>query len=269
MARFVKYYDLSGHWLSKKPEYSSWWMDLVYLANYEDSRFFINGVMVECKRGELAWSVLSLSERWKVDRQRVRTFLKSLEKDFMITLKSNQQTTVITICNYCKYQDNKPTDKPTPNQRLTNGKPTPNHIIEIQEVLEVLEVLEKDISANADSAKPKKQSVEKLLLLDYGVDEQLADDFIVLRKSKRSPVTKTVCRSIMAEAEKAMLSFNQAIEICIARGWQGFNASWDLGVNKPINEKYKTKEQLRQEGTDRAREEFLNRNKTIDGELSK
>ena len=268
MARFVKYYDLSGHWLSKKPEYGYWWMDLVYLANYEDSKFFINGFLIECKRGELAWSVLSLAQRWNVNRQRVRTFLKSLEKDLMITSKSNQQTTIITICNYSKYQDYKPTDKPTPNQRLTNGKPTPKHIIEIQEIQEVLE---EDTTTNVVvSTKPKKQTVEKLLLLDFGIDEDLADDFLKLRKAKQAPITKTVCKQLQSEALKAGITINQAIEICIGRNWQNFNASWDWQNTKPINgATYKTREQLRQEGTDKARAAFLASFKTIDGEVVK
>jgi hypothetical protein len=149
MDRFIKYYDLSCHWLFKKPQYFMWWVDIIYLANYENNRFFINGTFIECNRGELAWSMVSLAERWKVDRQRVRTFLNILKKDFMITLKTNQRTTIITICNYNKYQTSKPANKPVTNQPLTTCQPALNHNIEILEVLET-------ISTNVDIVgKPK------------------------------------------------------------------------------------------------------------------
>jgi biotin operon repressor len=122
-----------------------------------------------------------------------------------------------------------------------------------------------------DKQQPKKaKSIEKIMLLDYGLDEQLADDFLTLRKSKRAPVTKTVCKSIQTEAEKAGILFSQAIEICINRSWQSFNASWDWQCRKQTNgTTYKTKEQLRQEGTDKARAAFLASFKTIDGEVMK
>lgn len=128
-----------------------------------------------------------------------------------------------------------------------------------------------NISTNVDIlAKPKKHTTEKLLLMDFGIDEDLADDFVKLRKAKRAPITKTVCKQLQNEATKAGIAINQAVEICISRTWQNFNASWDWKNTKPINgTTYKTREQLRQEGTDKAREAFLASFKTIDSEVVK
>lgn len=62
-----------------------------------------------------------------------------------------------------------------------------------------------------------------------GVDAQVIDDFKKLRKQKRAAVTMTAMLSIQKEAAKAGLSLNDALLLCCARGWQGFNADWVTG----------------------------------------
>jgi hypothetical protein len=59
-----------------------------------------------------------------------------------------------------------------------------------------------------------------------GVLQNVWDDFLQLRKGKRSAVTDTVMRGIEKEAQKAGLSLNDALEHCCIAGWQSFNADW-------------------------------------------
>jgi uncharacterized protein YdaU (DUF1376 family) len=73
----------------------------------------------------------------------------------------------------------------------------------------------------------KKKSSEPVA---EGVDAQVYQDFIELRKAKKSPLTSTALEGIKREAAKAGWSLNQALTECVARGWQGFKAEW---VNKP------------------------------------
>lgn len=63
-------------------------------------------------------------------------------------------------------------------------------------------------------------------LLFRGVDVQVVDDWLELRKEKKAKVTKTAIDGIAREAVKAGMSLNDALKICCERGWQGFNASW-------------------------------------------
>ena len=63
-------------------------------------------------------------------------------------------------------------------------------------------------------------------LLSRGVDKQVADDFLTLRKAKRSALTKTAIDGISREADKAGVSFSDAVTVCVERSWQGFKAEW-------------------------------------------
>lgn len=63
-------------------------------------------------------------------------------------------------------------------------------------------------------------------LLTRRVEEQVAKDFIQLRKDKRAKLTMTAIDGIQREASKANLSLNQALMMCVERGWQGFKAEW-------------------------------------------
>lgn len=59
-----------------------------------------------------------------------------------------------------------------------------------------------------------------------GVSETVWSDFLSIRKAKRAPLTQTALEAIQREADKAGLSLQQALQVCCARGWQGFKAEW-------------------------------------------
>lgn len=63
-------------------------------------------------------------------------------------------------------------------------------------------------------------------LLGRGVDPQIADDWLTLRKGKKAPVTKTAVDLAADEAKKASISLNDALRMCCMRGWSGFKAAW-------------------------------------------
>nr|DAM85670.1 MAG TPA: Dna polymerase B [Caudoviricetes sp.] len=92
------------------------------------------------------------------------------------------------------------------------------------------------VSAEPESkpAKPKKRkpSAARIeleayrVLGEHGIDGQLAQDYIALRKSHRAPITQTALKGIEREANNAGLSLEQALTICCERGWRGFRAEW-------------------------------------------
>ena len=78
--------------------------------------------------------------------------------------------------------------------------------------------------------EPKKttqKSESEILLEQFGITGQLAKDFIAHRKTKRGAISETQLSRLQKQADKAGISICEAVEICIERNWQGFNASWD------------------------------------------
>lgn len=81
------------------------------------------------------------------------------------------------------------------------------------------------LPANAVSILSK--SADMFLLTNIpDLPEQVAVDFLKVRKAKRSPLTATALAMIAREATKANITTAQAIAIATARGWQSFKAEW-------------------------------------------
>ena len=87
-------------WLSEPFTRGQAWVDMLLLANHQDSFFRIRGVRVDIKRGQLGHSIPKLAERWKWSKGKVKRFLDELETDSQIDPQKNNVTSVITIVNY-------------------------------------------------------------------------------------------------------------------------------------------------------------------------
>lgn len=88
---------------------------------------------------------------------------------------------------------------------------------------------------NTNKKNTKKSDLD--LLADFGITGQLADDFIILRKAKKAPITKTALKGYQSEADKAGISICEAVAIAIKRNWQGFNADWNWQGVLPNNQR--------------------------------
>jgi len=74
--------------------------------------------------------------------------------------------------------------------------------------------------------KKEKTEYDKNDLISIGIDESIARDFLITRKAKKAKLTETAFAGIVREAEKANLTIQQALQICVERNWQSFNAEW-------------------------------------------
>lgn len=108
------------------------WLWMISKAAWKAHRFRHKKKMIPMAKGELPGARRHLAETWGWGEQRVRTFLDELVLEGMITLASNQQLTIITICNYSIYQF----DSETSNQQLTSSQPAANHTEELKELKE-------------------------------------------------------------------------------------------------------------------------------------
>lgn len=108
-------------WLRKPFSWGQAWVDLLLLANHEDHTALIGRELVECKAGEVNRSQKWLAERWGWSRSQVRHFLATIETNSSATITTDNKKTVVTIENWGKYQNQRPT-KGHKNVQLSDHK---------------------------------------------------------------------------------------------------------------------------------------------------
>lgn len=109
-------------WLEETFSKSQAWIDLLLNANYEEKSFWVRGIETRVKRGQIAWSELTMAARWKWSRDKVRRFLKWLETRQQIIQQKSHITSLITIKNYNRYQETNTSDNTTDDTQLKNVK---------------------------------------------------------------------------------------------------------------------------------------------------
>ena len=80
------------------------WIDLFLNANHKKGFIQIRGNIINIERGQIGWSELTMVERWRWSKNKVRRFLKLLETEQQIKQQKTFLTTIITILNYDKFQ---------------------------------------------------------------------------------------------------------------------------------------------------------------------
>src|SRR5690606_19515505 len=100
-------------WESEPFTKSQAWVDLLLNANYVERKIIIRGQTLTVQRGQIAWSEVTMSARWKWSRNKVRRFLKALSDEGMIVQQAEHLTSLVTICNYEEYQGRDTADETT------------------------------------------------------------------------------------------------------------------------------------------------------------
>ena len=138
-------------WYSEPLTRAQAWIDLVLNANHEDGTFWVRGIEVLIKRGQIGWSEITMSKKWRWSRNKTRSFLFWLKNHHQIEQQKNSVTSITTIVNYDKYQQQTEQQKvqQKDNRRYTN-KNDKNILL--------------DKSNNADGGEDKKNPlVERVI----------------------------------------------------------------------------------------------------------
>ncbi len=102
-------------------------------------------------------------------------------------------------------------------------------VVRVQGVRNKYKLISVDNQKSSDKEEPKKNvkvNKDKEILANFGIDQDLAKDFINYRKNQRAAISKTVIDGFQREADAAGISISDAIRISIERGWRGFKAEW-------------------------------------------
>ena len=210
--------------LNRSRVYSNFeaWIWLLLKANHKDNKFMLGTELVKVKKGSLITSQKKLCRQFRWGSTKLRNFLKVLQKDKMLLLKTNTQSTHITICNYDSYQDSQTANKnqTTHAQRTDNTRTTTNNNDnKVNKVNNILEILSDKIYLDK-YGKPMLQE-----FIDYWCEESLNG------KKKRYQKEKT-------------FSIDRRLQTWAKRDYSGYYKKHkeDL-INKEQEEYYRRAEQ--------------------------
>jgi hypothetical protein len=117
-----------NHRILKPAEYSRGeaWAWLIEAAAYQPTEIVVAGELVRLRRGQLTHSIRHMAKEWGWSIGRVQRFMALLSQESMIDTSSDTRSTVITICNYGKYQfspSGSDTTTDTGRDRFKNDSP--------------------------------------------------------------------------------------------------------------------------------------------------
>ncbi len=87
--------------------------------------------------------------------------------------------------------------------------------------------IQKTIKNTKQKTNTREKNLAIRTLREKATNQKFVDDFLVIRKVKKAPLTETALNGIIKQAEKAGLSLDEVLEICIDRNWQTFRAGWN------------------------------------------
>lgn len=129
-------------WLSEPFSRGQAWVDLILLANYQESTLFIRGNEIKVTIGQVAWSEQRLALRWHWSRNKLRNFLKLLKSKQQIEQQKTAAITLISILNYRKYQE---TDSRLNNRKTSESTTEGTHTKKDKNIKKFKNIISKDI----------------------------------------------------------------------------------------------------------------------------
>lgn len=183
-------------------------------------------------QGECYPSVTMLAEKCSMGARTVQQHITDLESAKIVIreMRTGRSTVyhidprrICTPAESAPPQISHPTPAdfaPPPPQNL---HPTPADFAPIT-------ITEPSIEPSRNHQKRSSKSARPALgvsdLVALGVEQQVAEDWLAIRKGKKLPLTRTALEQTLAEVQRAGMELPSALKLCCGRGWAGFNADW-------------------------------------------
>jgi len=181
------------------------WLWLLENAVVKEATVSISNKPVKINRGQLCYSIRFLAKAWGANPSYVRCFLKHLKKWHAIHTVNDTGQTLITICNYSRFQDKQSENDTGQHQDIARERHR------------------NDTNTKNDKNDKKKEYNPPTPLPEF-ISNDLWERWEKHRKEIKKPLTKT-----QAEAQVKKLTdwhsegmdVSAVIENSIAGGWQG------------------------------------------------
>lgn len=190
--------------------------------------------------GECWPSIATICERTCLGKTAVIGALKWLEERALLQVNRSSNRSNVYQLTLENYVPTSPSGEPSVSRTVREAdsdSPPDEPPVSASRTLVVREAdtnrKEPSVNRKEPSDKRKAQRTQDLAqvaeLVSAGVDEQVAVDWLAIRKSKRLPLTKTALQGVMREANLAKIPLGDALKLCCLRGWGGFEAAWITG----------------------------------------
>ena len=206
MDGYIKLYrQLLEHdlWQDKPFSRGQAWIDLLATANYTDRTVLFDGSPIPVAAGSFITSKRKLAERWGWSTTKISKFLGVLEKEKMITQKSDTKKTVISIENWDFYQGSNDTEN-TQKKHQSNTEVTQK----------------KTDKKDKKDKKEKNSNINPLTPLETEIE-----NFKEFRKRIKKPMTPRAVDLLLLNLTKLAGSDEQKkiaiLQQSIFNGWQG------------------------------------------------
>ena len=173
-------------------------------------------------KGECFPSYQHIADHCEVSRRSVISHIDVLIKMGLVEkkLRKNQDGSSSNL--YILHLEKGSENISPPSERISppseNGSLPPSENISPITNHSINQSINHNTNLTVSNARTKKTS-EFDLLEQFGIEGDLATDFVKHRKACKAPITKTALTGFKREAEKAGISIQQAVTIAIERGW--------------------------------------------------
>lgn len=107
--------------VTKDGDYLAVWIYLLLNTTHKEYDVLFKGKRVTLKKGQLLTGRKTISEKLKIDENKVQRILKTLENEHQIEQQSSNKNRLITIVSWDKYQqDEQQNEQQVNNKRTTN-----------------------------------------------------------------------------------------------------------------------------------------------------
>ncbi len=221
------------------------WDWIVAEAAYTERKVDVSGKIITLQRGQLAHSIRFIAKAWGWDKAAVSRFITRLKTETMIETATETGVTIITVCNYNKYQDRASAPETATETAPETG--ARQHRDRLKEGEEGKKVGGKPPTTPVPRERPHQGALP--LVIEGGggkpVDPVVAalttvasfdaaKSFIAFRKGIKKPLTETGAKRLASNLRQIVErggDADDALGLAEERGWQGMKPDWYFREN--------------------------------------
>ncbi len=144
--------------ITKDSDYLSVWIYLLLNTTHKEYDTLFKGKRITLQKGQLLTGTISISQKLKINKDKVQRILKSFESDKQIEQQTSNRNRLISIINWNEYQE---IDKQYDKQMINNCETDDKQVITNKNVKNIKNDKNNNILAFEDKSSPVSAKANK------------------------------------------------------------------------------------------------------------